>query len=64
VYNFIVLGIVPGTNLQITFQTWLDALGLILVAAVGSWLYFKYQPTLEKATVRAPLHARQLHPRA
>jgi hypothetical protein len=39
VYSFFVLGIIPGTNLQITFQIWADSL-LLAVELLGiAWLY-------------------------
>lgn len=38
-YAFFVLGIVPGTNFQITFQVWLDCLLTVIEAAGLLWLY-------------------------
>ncbi len=58
-YNFLVLGLVPGTNLQITFNTWLYAASLSF--AVYFIAFRLRRPAA--ATVRAPLHASQLHNR-
>jgi hypothetical protein len=60
-YNFLVLGLVPGTNLQITFNTWLYA---FLLAVIGFGLANLYQYfTQEAAWQRVPLHASQVHTR-
>lgn len=68
-YSLLVLGIIPGTDIQISFQMWLEA------AAAASFLFIlikgfatllrrpievNEQPALEPA-VRVPLHASQLH---
>jgi hypothetical protein len=47
-YSFFVLGLIPGTSFQITFQQWLDCL-LLVVDMVGVlWLYRRHE------TVMAP----------
>jgi hypothetical protein len=61
-YNLLVLGLVPGTNLQITFKTWLDVLGLV-VAAYGATSLYRGRFTIGAVNVRQPLHASQLHSR-
>ena len=64
VYNFLVLGFIPGTNIQITFQTWVDAFGLVLFAYCGFRLYQRYRFSgFELMPIRQPLHASQLHQR-
>ncbi len=60
-YNFLVLGLVPGTNLQITFTTWLDVIGLGIAGFLAYSLYERNDA--QHALVRVPLHASQLHRR-
>ena len=60
-YTFLVLGLIPGTNLQITFKTWLDLVGLIIVALLSYKLHNDHLARLPLA--RRPLHASQLHRR-
>ncbi len=33
-YSFLVLGLIPGTNIQISFQAWLVIMPVLLVSAV------------------------------
>jgi hypothetical protein len=69
-YNFIVGGFVPGTNLQVTFQLWLDLTGVAVVVYMLHQLLDlrqlldAYLATRQPLPVRAPLHANQLHRRA
>jgi hypothetical protein len=61
-YSFLVLGIIPGTNFQITFGAWLNIIGLTLVAICMLYLYrrrssYDYSQTF----VRQPLPASRLH---
>jgi hypothetical protein len=61
-YSFIVLGLIPGTNIQITFSTWIA----LLVSAVPSYyivkFWLRYRIFLgQSVRVRIPLHATQLH---
>ncbi|MGC1177130.1 MAG: hypothetical protein WA843_03605 [Candidatus Saccharimonadales bacterium] len=63
--SFLVLGQVPGTNIQISFQAWLTILGMLLIVAA------KFRPHAQRAlrqnqadSLRQPLHASQLHQRA
>lgn len=59
-YNFLVLGLVPGTNIQITFKAWLYALTLGLLA----YLLVSYRhQTIEQVSLRQPLPASRLHNR-
>ncbi len=63
-YSFIVLGIIPGTNIRITFGAWLQFAVLIFAAVVTLKIYRKIKPMLLKLEpVRIPLHASQLHQR-
>lgn len=61
-YNVIVLGLVPGTNVQISFQAWLAA------TATLPLLYLIIKPLTQRllavkqiTMVRLPLPATQLH---
>lgn len=58
-YNFLVLGLVPGTNIQITFKTWLYALAVALL----TYNLYRHTRALGAVAVRQPLHASQLHNR-
>ena len=61
-YNFFVLGLIPGTNIQITFQGWLDMIeaGIAIVGMI--WLYRQHRPVrVSWPRQRQPLHANQLH---
>jgi|GEM_PF-1547022 len=33
-YSFLVLGLIPGTNIQISFQAWLVIMPVLLVVAI------------------------------
>ena len=63
-YTFLVLGLIPGTNVQISFQAWLAIMALLPVAArvlkvpLGRLLEMG-----KAATPRLPLPASQLHQR-
>ncbi len=63
-YSFLVLGLVPGTNVQISFQGWLVLMAVLAVATPVMWSGLKrrllaYQPVV----LRTPLDASQLHHR-
>lgn len=64
-YNFLVLGLVPGTDIQITFEMWLDIVIAIIMAVVvvkaGRQLLNLTSTLPEASTVRLPLDASQLH---
>jgi hypothetical protein len=62
-YSFLVLGLIPGTNLQITFKSWLALAGW----TVGAAIVYRYRNDLTPVAVapkRTVLHASQLHHRA
>ena len=64
VYSFFVLGIIPGINIQINFQGWLNLLGLTLVAGALLWLHRQHHLIADElALERLPLPASQLHQR-
>jgi hypothetical protein len=64
-YSFVVLGIIPGTNLQITLKIWLDSLAFLVAVAGMIWLTREHQQRrlepIEVSLRPAPLPARQLH---
>ncbi len=64
VYSFIVLGIVPGTDIRITFGAWLQIAVYIFAAVATVKIYSKIEPMLfSYEPIRVPLHASQLHQR-
>jgi hypothetical protein len=62
-YSLLLLGIVPGTNLQINFQGWLNLTGLIFAGAMLYRLRQQHQRLTMANAPRRPLHASQLHQR-
>lgn len=66
-YSFLVLGLVPGTNIQISFWAWIIIMAVLLVVAkrfkatieqrIDAWWHQFDNP----AGSRKPLHASQLH---
>jgi hypothetical protein len=64
-YTFLVLGIIPGTTFQITFQLWLDAVAGLMTLGLLIRLMTEHRSTRGiSKPLRIPLHARQLHLRA
>lgn len=61
-YDIIVLGMIPGTQIQISFQAYL---GIFLLALVIIYVYrlLNTRKFLAQQIVRMPLHASQLHVR-
>ena len=55
-YSFFVLGLIPGTNLQITFQVWLDSLLLLIEVASIVWLYRYHREDFAKHIPPSLLH--------
>jgi len=45
-YSFFVLGLIPGTNFQITWQVWIDSLLLVVEAMSMLWLYRRHAAEL------------------
>jgi len=44
-YTFFILGIIPGTNLQITFTAWC----LMSVTLLSIWFYYRKNPNFRSA---------------
>jgi hypothetical protein len=64
-YSFLVLGMIPGTNLQITWQIVLDMAGFTLIACALRVLY-AYRHRIELIIMPVShqrFHASQLHQR-
>ena len=63
-YSFLVLGLIPGTNIQISFQAWLVIMPILLVLAVLLKSPLRRVIELGKATAPyQPLDASLLHHR-
>lgn len=64
-YSFFVLGLVPGTSIQITFRMWFDVVSALIFITLGCRLLLTqhrgHRPTEADDTSRLPLHASQLH---
>ncbi|MDL2341767.1 MAG: hypothetical protein QFB87_01665 [Patescibacteria group bacterium] len=65
-YTLLVLGLVPGTNFQITFEFWLQCLEALAAASLLTNLGMRYvkvgrKGLLESADLRAILPATRLH---
>ena len=68
-YTFLVLGLIPGTNIQIGFWSWIIIVAALAVAFklsnkyiikhVGAW-WHQFDEDLEDLP-REPLHASRLH---
>lgn len=62
-YSFLVLGQIPGTSFQISFNNWLVFVALSLLFVLA----YRHGALNDKPSdqpVRVPLHASQLHLRA
>lgn len=53
--EFIVLGLVPGTQLQITFETWLIISGS-LASVIGLWRTYRAE-TLQRIIITGSIFA-------
>lgn len=63
-YSFLVLGLIPGTNLQITFQDWLNIILLTIAGSGIALLYLRRHQLLDDLyIVHRPVPAWQLHQR-
>ena len=58
-YNFLVGGYLPGTNIQLSFQLYVGLMTLI----IGVIAIYQIERG-QRPTTHAPLHASQLHLRA
>ncbi|MDB5169058.1 MAG: hypothetical protein JWO41_414 [Candidatus Saccharibacteria bacterium] len=63
-YSLLVLGIIPGTDIQISFQLWLDCATVLAVVVLASHYIRTHRLAISEAIrTRSPLHAAQLHTR-
>lgn len=68
-YSFLVLGIVPGTNIQITFQGWttlmlsVSAIALLLKLGLMQLSHKLAYSEIDNSRQRQTIHASQLHNR-
>lgn len=62
-YSFLVLGLIPGTSIQISFQAWLDMVAAMPIVAALIKLCWYRHPATAAASIRQPLHSSQLHRR-
>lgn len=64
-YSFLVLGYVPGTNIQLSFQAIMGLFVILVGCASIVWIEFqrRHRPR-SVSRLRLPLHASQLHLRA
>ncbi len=65
-YAFLVLGLVPGTNFQITFMVWIQvveafAMAFFLVKLGGHFIHAERQGLATAQPVRVELPAKLLH---
>ena len=60
-YAFFVLGLVPGTNFQITFLMWFVAALIIVFGAIVRFYGIDTRLFVRDHTDHTPLHAEQLH---
>lgn len=56
--DFLLLGIVPGTSIQITFITWLYSLALLTIGMLIISVTYKKQPLFVAAVYFAAWRAR------
>lgn len=62
-YSFIVLGIIPGTSIQISFQAWLVTAVLLAIFGPVAWRELKLHATQQLIPQRQSIQASQLHSR-
>lgn len=67
-YTFIVLGIVPGTNIQFSFELWLLVIAEFFGSVIACWVLLKFYDLHRLSgkhlqPVRALLQATHLHQR-
>lgn len=61
-YTYLVLGQIPGTNIQISFQAWVII--TIMAIVFGPTIYRYFTADLNKNQAEEKLHATHLHTRA
>ncbi|MEI6755590.1 MAG: hypothetical protein WCK80_01050 [bacterium] len=62
-YTYLVLGQIPGTNIQLSFQAWAIITIMAIVFAPSVYRYFTEDLKQDSAD-RDPMHASRLHLRA
>lgn len=63
-YNFLVLGYVPGTNIQLSFQAVMGLVVILMGAASIVWIELRHRRlSWQPAMIRQPLDASRLHRR-
>jgi hypothetical protein len=63
VYSVLVLGLIPGTNIQISFLAWLVITTIVCALASIAWLEYKHRQSELWLPAHYPKHATQLHQR-
>jgi hypothetical protein len=61
VYSFLVLGIIPGTHIQIDFELWLIGMLVIALLAMIALRYFQNRTLPVTRESRTPFFAHQVH---
>lgn len=62
--SLLVLGLIPGTNIAISFEAWLGVM-TVLFGGLSLWrLEFRQRALATRTISRIVLHASQLHQRA
>lgn len=63
-YNFLVLGYIPGTNIQLSFQAVMALVVIFMGAASIVWIELRHHRlSWQPAMIRQPLPASRLHQR-
>jgi hypothetical protein len=62
-YSVLVLGLIPGTNIEISFQAWLLVTGFLFLFISIAWLEYKQRKNVIWLPAHYPKDANQLHQR-
>jgi len=62
-YSILVLGLIPGTHIQISFLAWLVAAAIAILLVGIVWLEHKHRQNGLVLSAHYPKHANQLHQR-
>jgi hypothetical protein len=62
-YDFIVGGYLPGTNIQISLQIWLMIYDVLFGALAIIYLEYRQRLARERTIIRVTLFANELHDR-
>jgi hypothetical protein len=63
-YSILVLGLIPGTNIAISFDAWLGAMTVLIGTIAILRIELRNRAFAPRALSRIVLHASQLHQRA